>query len=216
MKTKNSVNLACLLAVALMVPLAHASVLGVGGTAPPTALTPSASSTLLASIIGGTIAPFPVSDFTVTYSTWVYSDPTNNFCIGCLDFVYQFTNNGPSVNERYSMGSFSGFQVDAGTSPFGMHDPNTVDRSFSGNGPTVGFNFDQFGNEIVSGETTVQLVIETDARYFTNGLVSAQNSTAGSNIAFQPAAVPEPTTLALMGGGLSVFGLLLRKFKVVK
>jgi hypothetical protein len=152
--------------------------------------------------------------FSTDYTAWVLRDPTNYFCNGCLDFVYQFTNNGPAVNERFSMSSFSGFSVNAGTDPFGKHDPITVDRSFAGNGPVIGFNFDQFGDEVQPGETTVELVIETNAISFTSGFVSAQDGTAGSGVAYQPlAAVPEPASLALVGGGLLSLGGFLRMKK---
>jgi PEP-CTERM motif len=53
-------------------------------------------------------------------------------------------------------------------------------------------------------------VIETDATAYKWGFVSAQDGTAGSARAYIPA-VPEPSSLALVGGGLSTFGLLLRK-----
>ena len=60
------------------------------------------------------------------------------------------------------------------------------------------------------------LVIETNALHFTNGFASAQDGTAGFGFAYAPLAVPEPSSLALMGGGLSVFGLLLRKVRFGK
>src|SRR5664279_6325858 len=123
-KSQMSTKLACLLAFALLVPLAHASVLGVGGTAPPTPLTPSGP---ILATKSGTITALT---FSANYTTWVYADPNNTWCIGCLDFVYQFKNLGPAPNQRYSMSSFSGFNIDAGTNPFGLHDPNTVSRSF--------------------------------------------------------------------------------------
>jgi PEP-CTERM motif len=208
MKTQLSAKLVCLLAIALLAPLAQASLLGVGGTAPPTPITPTGPTLAFTS---GTITAL---SFTADYSTWVVSDPLNTFCVNCLDFVYVFTNNGPAPNQRYSMSSFSGFNIDAGTNPFGFHDPNTVSRSVLLNGDVISFNFDQFGNDIVAGETTVQLVIETDALHFTTGILSAQDGSAGSGYGFQPSAVPEPSSLALMGGGLSVFGLLLRKFRL--
>ena len=211
-KSHLSTKFACLLAIALLAPLANASVLGVGGTAPPTPLTPAG--TILATTSGTIITP----TFSADYTTWVYADPTNNWCSGCLDFVYQFTNNGPHPNQRYSMSSFSGYNIDAGTSPFGVHDPNTVSRSFVLTGDVISFNFDQFGNDVQAGETTVMLVIETNALNYAPGFLSAQDGTAGFGVAFQPAgaAVPEPSSLALVGGGLSMFGLLLRKFRFGK
>jgi hypothetical protein len=132
--------------------------------------------------------------------------------VGCLDFVYQFTNLGGDANERYSMYNFSGFLINGGTNPFGLHDPTTIDRSLLG--PVIGFNFPG-ADGISPGMTTPLLVIETNALYYTSGFVSAQDGTAGYGFAYAPA-VPEPSSLALIGGGLSVFGLLLRKVRFGK
>jgi len=201
-------RLACLITLALLVPLSHASVLSNGNSVPPSPLFPTG--TLLASIINGTIT---TPTFTTTYSEWVYADPTNTWCSGCLDFVYQFTNNGGDANERYSMYNFAGFSTDVGTNPFGGHDPTTIDRSL--NGPVIGFNYPG-SDEISPGQTTPLLVIETDALHFNPGFVSAQDGTAAFAPGFSPAAVPEPSSLALLGGGLAVVGALLRKVRVVK
>jgi hypothetical protein len=142
----------------------------------------------------------------------VVQDPGNTFCANCLDFIYVYTDNGPDVNQRYSMSSYAGFMVDAGTNPFGVHDPITVSRSLTAGGPVVSFNFDQFGDEMLPGETTVWLIIETNAVTFTSGFLSAQDGTAGSGVGFAPlAAIPEPSSLMLMGGGLLALGGFLRK-----
>ena len=115
-----------------------------------------------------------------------------------------------SEDERFSMFNFTGFLVDVGTNPFGSHDPTTIDRSL--NGPVIGFNFPA-SDEVVPGETTVLLVIETNALAYTNGFVSVQDGTAGFGFAYAPTAIPEPSSLALLGGGLTVVGALLRKFR---
>jgi hypothetical protein len=194
----------------LLTVVAQASLLSVGGTAPPTPLAPSGP---VLATQSGTITALT---FTAAYTTWVFADPTNTWCNGCLDFVYQFTNNGPAPNQRYSMSSFAGYMIDAGTNPFGVHDPNTVSRSASLGGDVISFNFDQFGNDITPGSTTVQLVIETDAKNFTQGVLSAQDGSAGSGFAFQPTGspVPEPASLMLLGGGILAVGSFLRKTRV--
>src|SRR5215472_14041342 len=204
--TQSFSKLSLLMVFTLLVPMAYASTLGVGGTAPPSPLTPTG--TILATTSGTVTTPTFSTDFT----TWVYSDPLNTWCANCLDFVYQFTNNGPDVNQRYTMFNFGSFNIDAGTNPFGVHDPITVSRSMLANGQVISFNFDQFGDEIQPGTTTVQLVIETDATHFMPGFLSVQDGTAGFGAAFQPApAIPEPASLVLMGSGLIAVGGFLRK-----
>jgi PEP-CTERM motif len=202
-----SAKLIVLLAVTLMcVASAQASILTVGGTAPPSPLFPSGPT--LASTSGTITTP----TFTDTYKTWVQADPSNTFCANCLDFIYVFTNLGPAVNQRFSMSSFAGFMTDLGTNPFGVHDPITVSRSLTAGGPVLSFNFDEFGDGIKPGETTVDLIVETNALKYTIGYLSAQDGTAGSGVGFAPAAaVPEPTSLMLMGGGLLALGSFLRK-----
>ena len=111
------------------------------------------------------------------------------------------------------MSSFFGYMIDAGTNPFGMHDPNTASRSVLLGGDVISLNFDQFGYDLSPGETTVQLVIETNAMNFTQGVLSAQDGSAGSAYGYQPTGspVPEPTSLMRLGTAALAFGSLLRK-----
>jgi hypothetical protein len=202
-------KLVVLLAFALLLPVAQASVLSGGGSVAPSPLFPGG--TLVATTSGTITTPTFSTDFT----QWVFADPLNSWCVNCLDFVYQFTNNGPDVNERYSMSSYGGFQADVGTFLFGgLHDPNTVNRSSLFNGAVIGFNYNP-GSEIVPGVTTPWLVIETDAKAYKWGFVSAQDGTAGSARAYVPA-VPEPASLGLLGTGILLAGGAFRRFGLRK
>ena len=59
----------------------------------------------------------------------------------------------------------------------------------------MGFNFTP-GDEILPGQTTPQLVIETNATHFDfRGYLSAQDGTAGYAQAYEPSQpVPEPSS----------------------
>jgi hypothetical protein len=208
-------TLVCLLAIALVAPLAHASLLIVGGSVPPTLITPAGP------VVASTTGTIATPTFTANFKENVYADPTDGITASCassgkcLDFVFQFTNlsTSKSVIERFSMSSFGASMTAVGTSPFGgLLDPVTITRSTSGE--VVAFNYNPFGIQVSPGETTPWLVIQTNAVTWTTGFVSAQDGTAGSGAAIVPFAVtPEPSSLALIGGGLSVFGVLLRRLR---
>ncbi len=124
--TQPPLTLVCVLTLALLAPLAHASVLSTGSSAPPSPLFPTG--TLVISTAGTITTP----TFSANYTEQVLSDPFNTWCANCLDFVYTFTNLGGDALGRFSMYSFGGFSVDAGTDPFGIKDPTTLDRSPDG------------------------------------------------------------------------------------
>lgn len=201
--TRLAVPLVCLLALTLLAPLTYASVLSTGSTVPPSPLFPTG--TIVASTSGTIVTP----TFSSFFTEEVISDPFNSWCAGCLDFVYTFKDLGPHAIQRFSMFDFSGFLTDVGTDPFFPKIPTTVDRSPDGS--AIGFNYPG-GDSILSGETTVKLVIETNATKFTDGFVSAQDGTAGFFAALSPASpIPEPGSLALLGGGLTLAAGLLRR-----
>ena len=213
MKTTGAA-LVCLVALTLMTPLANAALLSVGGTAPVTNLTPAGPVVATAS---GTIT---VPTFTAIYKEQVYADPTNGLtpaCASsgkCLDFAFIFTNLSTSADviERFSMGSFgpSTLMTFVGADPFlGAHLPINASRSTTGS--IVAFNYTPFGDQLEPGTSTPWLIVQTDATSFTSGYVSAQDLTAGSGLALAPRAVPEPSSLALLGGGLTFLGGLLRR-----
>jgi hypothetical protein len=201
--------LVCLMLVALS-PLAQATILGNGQTGPPSFLDPGGTEL---AFTHGTIT---TNTFSTLYSVAVFSDPNNTFCAGCLDFTYRFTNNGPDVNERFTGFNFDSFRVDVGYDPStsGVI-PLTVNRSSTGS--VIGFNYTG-SDSVMAGQSTVLLVIETNAKQFMPGFVSAQDGTAGSGVAFQPTGlvIPEPSSLSLLGGGLLMAGSLLRKFNLGK
>lgn len=196
-----------LLALFLAVPLVHANIIGPGQSGPPDPL--NAGGTQLAFTTGTMNTP----TWSATYSAWVYSDPTNTFCAGCLDFVYQFTNspNSQDVLERFTGFSYAGFLTDVGFIPATGPAPVTVDRSTTG--AVIGFNYPG-ANNILPGQSTAKLVVETNANGFTHGYLTAQDGTAAYADAFAPA-VPDPATLGLLGSGLAVVGTILRRRNIL-
>jgi len=196
--------LGLVLILAALAPLAQANVLVTGSTASPDVFNPIVGTTVATSS-GLLVAPD--GDFTTSFTTSVISDPANNFCANCLDFVYAFTNNGPDDNGRYTMGVFSTWKTDVGYVTAAGVIPNQVERSANGN--NIAFDFAGSDN-VMTGQSTVLLVIETNATDFAPGRVSAQNNVTANGSAFQPA-VPEPSSLALLGSGVLGLAQLLRR-----
>jgi hypothetical protein len=208
---KQKIVVPVVLALSVFVPASFADMVTPGGPAgAPDILGVGASSTLKASILNATIT---AATFTATYSEWVFADPSNVFCAGCLDFVFQVTNNGADVIGRLTNGSFSAFKVDAGIDMTGINPsvlvggviPQAVDEDLSG---AVGFEF-QPSPSITSGQHSAVLEIETNATQFTSGFISAQDNSASSGAAFEPfvpPTVPEPFTMGLLGSGLALVG----------
>jgi hypothetical protein len=168
--------------------------------------------------------------FTADLTDAVYSG-NNTFCptTDCLTFAYQVTDTGgvaagTGIIEDLTASNFSTFSTDVGddslataTSVFaaGGSLPLTVGRSLSGPGAVVTFDYpDAVGvpSDLVPGDHSTVLIIETNATDYTAGLFSAIDGATATADAFGPSsAAPEPASMALIGSALIGFGLLRKR-----
>lgn len=135
---------------------------------------------------------------------------------GMLDFYYQVVNDAVSTDAlaRETDSSFKGFttlaafvtnggSLGAGFLQNGDTIPVTADSN--ANGSVIGFNFfppSSTPTEIGPGHSSYVLIISTNATMYTVGNASVIDGGTATVAAFQPTAVPEPATLALLGFGL--------------
>ncbi len=132
-------------------------------------------------------------------SVEVFSDPFNVYCAGCLDFVYQFHNDGLEGITGLFVASFRDFPLSVGFSPVtGGIAPGTITRDPDGNAVT--FNFTPGVGLIQFSD---DLVIQTSAGSYTGGSTTLEArggifGVGGSGL--QP--TPEPAPIVLLFTGL--------------
>ena len=206
-------------AVALLAAVAQATPL-----APGTSAVPNASATnplTTGTIVGNTgVQNFNVSggggaSFSGTGQEWVVRNfASNPFGPNALSFVLQVSlgstppNSVGQVIERVTNAVFGSFLTDVMyfVQASGQVVPGSADRS--GTGQVVGFNFTSPNPNILPGQTSVLLIINTNATLFTAGTMTVQDGLTANLNGFAPT-VPESgagsAVLLLVGLGSLAF-----------
>ena len=189
-------------AVVAAAPAAQAIVLNPGGSGSPDLLALGAGSTLVADT---GLLSFSNSAFSGTLDEWVYQDTANTFSSGDLTWVIQVANSANSSDAigRVTAGNFAGFMTDVGDNG-GANAPDLVDRDTPGH--TIGFSWAETGGLLV-GDTSDLLFIDTNATRFIPGTLAVIDSQTSDLSGYEPSAVPEPATWALMLIGFAGLGV---------
>jgi hypothetical protein len=222
MRLRRTGSVLVVLSIFAFASFASADILAPGASGPPDVLAPGG--TLLASLSG----PWTNTTSTMsgTYLAAVYSDPSNTFGAGDLDFVYQVMNSANSTDSigRTTAINFTGFLTDVGFTLTGSTlgagfvngtvVPITVDRANSGD--SIGFSFTPPVSAAINpGQTSTVLIIETNATNFTSGHFNLIDGGVTTVASFAPLAarVPEGSALSMLGiSGFALLGAMKRKF----
>lgn len=182
---------------------------------------------LIAGTQGVMLASTSVSGTALTFSATVRSAVYRN-SLGTLDFYYQVVrtgfgsrtrNNNHSI-EHLTASDFTGFFIDGYESipdPDGagfftaMNNPGasttTFARSGDGSVPQI-----SLGSNVLSAmQVSATYVFRTNARRYESGTFGVINGSALQGLAFEPAAVPEPKSWALLVIGFGMMGAAMRR-----
>jgi hypothetical protein len=151
----------------------------------------------------------PGSQFSGTYSVDIYSDPANLYCPGCLDFVINLKNNPTPIStddiQSITDGAFDMNQVTVGEFGAGKT-PSYVVRTSNGSG--INYNYNG-SNDIVPGASISAIVIQTSSTTFFPGSLAIADDVGTTVVGYgNKSSVPEPLTMGLLGGGLSLLGVM--------
>jgi len=211
---------AALFGLAFASPPARATLLLPGTSVVPLAQSDPLSGTTIAGNTG--VQNFNItgadgSTFVGTGQAWAVTGFSGNpFGSSDVTFVYQVQLTGGTtalgaaqVIERVTASAFDAFSTDAGfhLQAVGQVAPATASRT--SNGGIIAFNFSP---EIPVGGTSTLLIVNTNAPTFVTGTMSVQDGLTANLQGFSPAAVPEPSSLAIAGiGALGLIGYRARR-----
>lgn len=177
---------------------------------------------------GTVLATTSVPGTALTFSGLMRSAVYRN-TFGTIDFYYQVARTGPGtvanqMIDAFTAASFASFNVDGFVSaadPDGvgfftaaMNPPSsTTTTGRSTTGGTLQTNFGT--NGLQGSEVSATYIFRTNATAFTVGTFGVINGSTFSGLAFAPtvAAVPEPSTWAMMFAGFAIVGSALRRRK---